>query len=123
MASRDSRARYPTWWDAKNQTSDCTPIFSYGWYEGLFEWPAFRERYWAQFSWLLENELSAENVNSWLDLFEWEISEAAIRNEVEWERPSWEAEMTKLRSWLEDRNAWIVACIANYDDPRDCPGE
>ncbi len=122
-ASIDWRARFPTWWDAKNQTNDCTPIFSYGWYAGLFSFPEFRERYWAQFSYLLENELSVDNVNSWLDLYEWEISEAALRNEVRWERPSWTTEMSILRAWLEDRHAWITACIAAYPDPRDCPGE
>jgi hypothetical protein len=122
-ASRDSRARHPTWWDAKNQTNDCTPIFTYGWYAGLFSREEFNDSYWAQFSWLLENELSVQNMMSMLDFFEFELAEAAPRNTARWDRPDWDQEMAKLRTWLTDRHTWIVACIANHEDPRDCQGD
>ncbi len=120
--ANDSRATYPTWWDASNQTSDTTPVFTWGWYGGLFDDADFRERYWARWNELLEGELATENILALIDEMAAELDEAAPRNAARWSADEFGGEIAALRAWMEIRMAWIEACIEANDDPRDCRG-
>ncbi len=120
--AEDSRAAYPTWWDASNQTSDTTPVFTYGWYGGLFEDPDFRDRYWARWQELLQGELSSDNIVAVIQQMAEELDGPARRNSERWSTPEFSAEIAALRGWMEQRMAWIETCIETWEDPRECPG-
>lgn len=118
----DSRATDPRWWDNSNETGDCTFVFEFGWYAGLFEDPEFQERYWTRFESVLENELSIEAIDAMLDGFAEGLSEPAARNQARWGVADYDSEQERLRDWLHTRHAWMTACIDAYSDPRVCPG-
>jgi hypothetical protein len=120
--SIDSRATYPTYWDASNQTEDTTKVFTYGWYGGLFNDPEFRERYWTRWAALLEGELALDKITGDIDEMAGALTESAARNQARWGRPDFAGEVAILRSWMVTRHAWMSACIAAYADPRTCPG-
>jgi hypothetical protein len=129
FCSSDSRADNPTWWDASNETSDTTYYFTHGWFEGLFNDPGFRERYFERLSELLDNELSTKSVNAIIDAMQSEISEAAERNFTQWsDYPprggSLATEVTMLKNWLEQRHDWMRDCLddASLPNPINCVG-
>jgi hypothetical protein len=124
--SDDTRATDPVWWDASNETTDCTYVFEHGFWLGLFSDPAFTERYWARWAELLAGELSVATVQAEIDAMEAELLEAAPRNFKAWPSypprgGSFEAEVDLLRSWVAQRQAWAEACLA-LPDPSGCPG-
>ncbi len=121
--SADERAYYPTWWDAKNQTSDTTYVFESSWYEWLMEDPAFADAYWTRWEELLAGPLSAEAMDARIVALAEELEEAGDRDKAAWGGTDFGAEVAKLRTWMEVRNAWISDCIATLEDPRTCRGE
>lgn len=124
----DSRASDPTWWDATNQTSDTTPMFTYGWYAALFDDPDFNGAYWARYAEVTAGVLSDAHVDAVIDEMAAELAEAAPRNYDRWSnyRPttgSFEGEIQALKDWFAARHAWSDACLASHpEDPRDCRG-
>jgi hypothetical protein len=118
----DSRATYPTWWDASNQTSDTTAVFVWGWYGGLFDDPDFRARYWARWRELLQGELATEAILALVDEQAEPLVEPAARNAARWGSGPFPAEIDALRTWLEARMGWIQDCIDTHEDPRECQG-
>jgi hypothetical protein len=124
----DSRASDPTWWDATNITSDTTPMFTYGWYQALFDDPAFNAAYWVRFAELMDDTLSDAHVNAVIDEMAAEIGEAAPRNYARWSgygptTGSFEGEIQALKDWFATRHAWSVECLELYpSDPRECTG-
>lgn len=120
--STDYRSYDPTWWDNGNETYDCTFVFTFGWYEGLFEDPAFQERYWSRFSEVLDAELSAPALDAMIDALVADMDDAAARNRSRWGSADFDSEISRLRDWVQRRHAWMRACIDSYEDPRVCPG-
>ena len=124
----DDRASDPTWWDATNQTSDTTPMFTYGWYAPLFDDPAFAAVYWPRLQAVLDDTLSDAHVDAVIDEMAAELSEAAPRNYERWSgygptTGSFEGEIAALKGWFAARHAWAEACLAAHpDDPRVCRG-
>jgi hypothetical protein len=123
----DDRATYPTWWDATNQTSDTTPLFTFGWYEPMFADPQFSARYWARWHEVIDDTLGTEHVDEVIDEMAAELSEAAPRNFQRWnENPprngGFDGEVAILKDWLAQRHDWIEACLA-LPDPSACRGD
>lgn len=121
-ASTDSRAVDPQWWDNQNETSDCTAVFTFGWYEGLFDIPEFRDRYWARFEALLLDEYSADNLELTIDELAEGLEAPAARNTARWGAADFRTEVNELQDWFRDRHAWMLECIQSEPDPRDCRG-
>lgn len=121
--STDSRARYPTWWDAGNQTNDTTKVFEFGWYEGLMEEPDYADAYWARWTELLAGPLSKSEMDARIVRMAEELEEAAGRNNARWGGQDFASEVASLRDWMGVRHDWIAACIASADDPRTCRGD
>lgn len=121
-ASLDSRSYDPTWWDNQNETPDCTAVFTFGWYEGLFEDPAFAARYWSRFSELLDGELSAEALDATIVALADGLEEPAARDAARWGQAPFPGEIAELRAWMAARHAWMRACIDEEPDPRTCRG-
>jgi hypothetical protein len=119
--ANDSRATDPTHWDATDVTPDTTAYFSFGWYDGLFDDPAFTERYWGRWRELLAGELSAEAVQGVVDELVADLDEPGARNAARWSVPSFSSETANLRMWLDRRVGWIEGCIEAYEDPLACP--
>ncbi len=125
--SDDTRAAAPTWWDASNETSDCTFVFEHGFWLGLFRDPDFTVRYWQRWSDLLASDLSVASVFAVIDGMEAELSEAAPRNFAAWAAypprgGSFAAEVTLLRDWVAVRHAWATNCLT-LPDPSVCIGQ
>ena len=120
--ANDSRATYPTWWDASNQTSDTTYVFEFGWYGAMFDDPDFSAAYWARWEELLAGELSAESVAARIDAQAAALAEAGARNAARWGAADFDGEIAALKVWMATRTAWIEACIATEEDPRRCSG-
>jgi len=124
--ARDSRASDPTWWDARNQTSDTTEYFDHGFYGGLFDDTAFRAAYFARLDTLLTTSLSQPSLIALVDGFADQLEEAAPRNYEAWidypPRDTFADEAQLLRDWLTDRHAWISACLL-LPDPMTCVGD
>ncbi len=124
----DDRASDPTWWDATNQTSDTTPMFTYGWYAALFDDPAFAEVYWPRLQVVLDDTLGDEHVDAVIDEMAAELAEAAPRNYERWSdygptTGSFEGEIAALKGWFAARHVWAEACLAAHpEDPRVCRG-
>jgi len=122
----DTRAADPQWWDASNETSDCTYVFEHGFWLGLFADPAFTDRYWARWEELLGAELSLDAVLAEIDAMEAELADAGPRNAQAWpDYPprggSFAAEVELLRDWVRVRHAWAEGCLA-LPDPSRCEG-
>ncbi len=120
--SLDSRSFDPTWWDNQNETGDCTDMWEFGWYPGMFEDPAFADRYWTRFAAVLDGELSAENLDSLIVELADGVDGAAARNQAVWGGADFRSEVEELRGWMAERHEWMRACIDAYEDPRRCPG-
>lgn len=126
--TNDDRSSDPTWWDATNQTTDTTPMFTYGWYGPLFDDPAFTSVYWARFAGLLDDTLSDDHVGAVIDEMAAELEEAAPRNYDRWSRypprdGGFAAEIEALKGWMVARHAWIAECLESHpEDPRGCRG-
>ncbi len=120
--SQDPRSFDPTWWDNQNETTDCTAVFTFGWYEGLFADPAFAERYWARFESLLAGALSAEALDTMVLTLAEDLQEPAARDRARWSQADFDAEIAELRDWMATRHAWMQACITSTSDPRTCRG-
>ena len=103
-------------------TGDCTDMWNFGWYPGLFEDPLFADRYWTRFSALLDNELSGPNLDALILELAADLDEAAARDRAEWGGAEFRSEIDELRSWMATRHGWMRACIDAYEDPRRCPG-
>jgi hypothetical protein len=120
--SDDWRAEDPTGWDASDVTSDTTYVFDHGFYGGLFDDPAFRDRWATRLEDLLAAELSVASVHATIDAMAAELDEASVRNAARWPeyapRGSWEAEVQLLRTWTEVRHDWMVGCLAEPDPIR-----
>lgn len=121
-ASADSRAWLPTWWDDQNETTDCTDVWEFGWYPGLFDDPVFADRYWARMEELLRGDLSNDAVDAQIDALVTPLDAPAARNSTRWGSSDYRARVAELKAWLHTRNAWMLQCIDTYPDPRDCPG-
>jgi len=125
--SDDSRAADPTWWDASNETADCTYVFEHGFWLGLFRDPAFTTPYWQRWADLLANDLSLPSVGAEIDAMEAELAEAGPRNHATWANypprgGTFGSEVDLLRVWIADRHAWMSGCLA-LDDPSTCIGQ
>lgn len=127
-ADDDTRADDPTWWDNTNETWDTTPMFTYGWYEGLFADEDFATAYWARWRVVLEDTLSVAHVEGVIDEMAAELAEAAPRNYARWSAygprgGSLDSEVALLKEWIETRHAWIAACLVSHADaPETCEG-
>jgi hypothetical protein len=121
--SADSRSYDPSWWDNWNETTDCTNVWDFGWYKGLFTDPAFADRYWTRFENVLQNELSDESVDALIDSIAAGLDAGpAARNQDRWGAASYPSKLAELKGWLHTRHAWMLACIQQYADPRVCTG-
>lgn len=120
--SIDSRARDPYRWDATNETTDTTPIFTYGWYGPMFDDAAFRALYWARWQTLMAGPLSPLAVAQRIDDMRTELSEAGPRNNTRWGAPDWNGELDTIDDWYAARLGWIDDCIDAHSDPRVCAG-
>ncbi|MBM4367303.1 MAG: CotH kinase family protein [Deltaproteobacteria bacterium] len=120
--SADSRSYDPEWWDNQNETGDCTAMFTFGWYEALFEIPEFQDAYWTRFEGLLENELSEDNLVGMIDTLAEDLVEPAARNSARWGSAGFEPSIADLEDWMRQRHRWMLACIQSEPDPRDCRG-
>jgi len=124
--SDDTRAEDPTWWDASNETADCTFVFEHGFWLGLFRDPAFATQYWQRWEDLHASDLSLASVGAVIDSMEAELSEAGPRNHALWvgyppRGGSFGSEIDLLRDWIADRHTWIGSCLA-LPDPSACVG-
>jgi hypothetical protein len=103
-------------------------MFTFGWYEPMFDDPDFADRYWARWRELLDDTLGDDHVLAIVDEMAAELEEAAPRNFERWDDygprgGSFEAEVELLKEWLVTRRAWIEACMDDHpDDPRQCGG-
>ncbi len=120
--SADSRSYDPEWWDNQNETGDCTAMFTFGWYEALFEIPEFQDAYWTRFESLLENELSEDNLVGMIDTLAEGLDEPAARNSARWGSAGFEPSIEDLEDWMRQRHRWMLECIQSEPDPRDCRG-
>lgn len=120
--SIDSRARDPYQWDATNETTDTTPVFTYGWYAPMFADADFRLRYWARWQTLLAGPLSPEAVQTRIAEQRAVLAEAGPRNNARWGAPDWNGEQDAISAWYAARLSWISACIDRLEDPRTCAG-
>ncbi|HND30308.1 MAG TPA: CotH kinase family protein [Myxococcota bacterium] len=121
--SQDDRSGDPTWWDAQNYTSDCTDVFAFGWYNPLFEDPVWSARYWARLDDLLQGDLSNDAMDALIDGLAAGLEEPAARDADRWGQAEFTGEISELKEWFHTRHDWMQACIAAYEDPRDCPGD
>ena len=122
----DSRALNPTWWDASNETNDCTFVFEHGFWLGFFRDPVFQHAYWARWHELLSSELSVASVHEIIDRMASELAEAAPRNFAEWSGypprgGNFDGEVSLLKDWVADRHAWATSCLL-LSDPQTCMG-
>ncbi|MCB9686606.1 MAG: CotH kinase family protein [Alphaproteobacteria bacterium] len=122
----DSRAANPTWWDATNETRDTTAMFDEGFYGGLFDDPVFRDRYFARMDVLLRTALDPVGTTYLLEGWAAEIDEAAARDFDRWTQypprgGSLRTEVDLLEDWLQQRHAWMSACLLRAD-PMGCRG-
>ena len=120
--SADSRSYDPEWWDNQNETGDCTAMFTFGWYEALFEIPEFQDAYWTRFEDLLENELSEDSLVGMIDTLAEGLDEPAARNSARWGSAGFEPSINDLEDWVRQRHRWMLECIQSEPDPRDCRG-
>jgi hypothetical protein len=118
----DSRATDPYYWDASNITSDTTPVFTWGWWDPLFDDPDFSDRYWARWEELLDDELSTDNMLDLVDDMVDDIGAAAAHNQARWHATDFDTDIDALKTWLEERHDWIADCIGEHADPRVCRG-
>jgi len=123
----DPRASDPTWWDASNETNDCTFVFEHGFWLGLFSDPLFADQYWNRWAELLASDLSVASVHATVDAMEAELSESAPRNYARWpgyppRGGSLASEVDILKDWLAERHAWMSGCLA-LPDPQSCVGD
>jgi CotH kinase protein len=121
--SQDDRSWDPTWWDARNYTWDCTDVFAFGWYNALFEDPVWSARYWDRLDDLLSGDLSNDAMDARIDSLAAGLEEAAARDADRWSQAEFTGEIAELKAWFHERHDWMQACIAAYEDPRDCPGD
>lgn len=126
-AGDDDRARYPTWWDPSNQTSDTTYFFDHGFWRGLFRDPAFTDAYWARWREVLDDEFSLVTLHNHVLDMAAELEEAAPRNYARWpDYPprggSHATEVVLLLEWIDARHAWISQCL-ELPDPQTCTGD
>ena len=120
--SRDWRALDPLHWDASNETTDTTTVFTYGWQGGLFSHAAFRAAYFARWQTLLAGPLSNAAIQARIDALQAEIGDAGARNQARWGSRDFAGEVDNVRGWFAQRTAWVAACIETTDDPRLCAG-
>ena len=105
----DPRTIDPEQW---NQSFNASDYFNEGWWRLLFRDPAFRSRYRARFTALLNNEFSADNLDRIVDGMAAQIGDAADRNYRRWTQfapreNSHAAEIALLKDFLRRRVAWI----------------
>ncbi len=122
-SSQDDRSWDPTWWDAQNYTSDCTDVFAFGWYNALFDDPVWSARYWDRLDSLLQGDLSNDAMDALIDGLAEGLEEPAGRDADRWGQAEFTSEIAELKAWFHERHDWMQACIAAYEDPRDCPGD
>ncbi len=121
--SADDRSWEPTWWDAQNQTWDCTDVFDFGWYKPLFDDPEWSARYWSRLRALLDDELSNDAMDARIDALAAGLDEAAARDAEVWGGEDFATTITGLKGWFRERHDWMADCIDAYPDPRLCPGQ
>jgi hypothetical protein len=121
--SRDARALDPHHWDASNETTDTTPVFTYGWQGGLFAHDAVRAAYFARWQELLAGPLSNASIQARIDAMASELDEAGPRNEARWGGRDFAGEVDGVRTWFASRTTWIGTCVDTFSDPRNCAGE
>jgi hypothetical protein len=107
----DPRTPEPEEW--KPPTFNAADYFNEGWWRLLFRDPDFRSRYRARFKALLNEELSADNLDRIVDRMASEVGDAAAdRNFRRWMQfpprdNSHAAEIALLKDFLRRRVAWI----------------
>ncbi len=125
--SSDSRPDTPTYWDPSYKTRDTTYFFEHGWYRGLFDDPEFAAVYWDRWREVIDAEYSLVNLLAEVDEMAAELSESAPRNFERWKdypprgNGTFAAEVEILEDWLQERHAWIKACL-DLPDPELCAG-
>jgi hypothetical protein len=108
---QDGRATEPEEW---NSAWDGANFFNDGWWGLLFRDPAFRSRYRARFTALLNGELSPDSLDRIVDGMAAEVGDAASRNFMRWPQSppldsSYAAEIALLKDFLHRRVPWIKA--------------
>jgi hypothetical protein len=106
----DARATEPEEW--KTPSFNAADYFNEGWWRLLFRDPDFKSRYRARFKALLNEELSADNLNRMVDGMAAEVGGAADRNFRRWTQfpprdNSHGAEIAMLKDFIRRRVAWI----------------
>lgn len=109
MESTDGRDDNPFRFSA---LSPATDLQTWGWWEQLFAEPDFKQRWIDRWSELRRGAFSDANLNAVIDGFALELAEAQIRNFNRWSSKaprngSHAAEVTILKTWLDQHTAWI----------------
>lgn len=105
----DQRATDPEEWNTGWGGAD---YFNEGWWRLLFRDPAFRSRYRARFTALLNGDFSPDNLDRVVDGLAAQVGAAAERNFRRWPQSppledSHAAEIAMLKDFLRRRTAWI----------------
>lgn len=109
MQSTDGRDNDP---DRFSATAPATDLQTWGWWEQLFANVDFKQRWIDRWTELRSSGFSDSNINTLIDGFAGELSEAQARNFARWSSKSprggsHSSEVSILKNWLDDHTAWI----------------
>lgn len=124
LGNIDERSADPKGWDGTNVRGDCSNIFNFVWYRGLFADAKFRAAYAARWKELIAGPLAPARMNALMDSLATQVSaEAAMRDRLRWMNANAGRfdlnEIAKLKTWLSDRVQWVGGCL-NKPDPIAC---
>ncbi len=116
MNSTDGRSANPIGWNASGEATD---FFTWGWWKYLWPDPDFWQRFVDRWSELREGPLTDASIAALIADYYSQLSEGGVRNYAKWtavpprDGPDADAvgtyldEMDILRTWLQQRTAWI----------------
>jgi len=109
MQSTDGRDNNPNRFSA---TSPATDLQTWGWWEQLFDEPDFEQRWIDRWAELREDKFSDVFIDTLIDGYAAELSEAQARNFSRWSSKSprggsHASEVSILKTWLDQHTAWI----------------
>jgi hypothetical protein len=110
----DRRVLSPEGWNVPNGTQ----VFTYPWWNELFQDPAFTDRYWKRWEELLATHLRSDVLTPMVQAMAAELSQAQRRHFDRW--PDYEpadghrGEISRLIGWLDARIAWVKAHLRTY---------